>query len=201
VLRAISLGLLPALAVHLCLRFAGVERFWVAVGVYHALCVAVPAVARTRGEAGGPPRWVGSSAVLALALGAGIWALGRELYARGWMVPAETRPLLLLVEPWRLFAVYSLAVNGFLEEWFWRRFLLARSGVVPGAALFALMHFAGLVVVVSPLEAALLSAPTFVAGLVWGWMRRASGSLWPCVITHIGADAGVLALFQAIRAS
>lgn len=200
--RACLLGLLPTVAVHLGLRCAGVERLWVTVGLYHGLCIVVPALGgATRAELLHTRRWAAPSIALALTLGAGIWALGRGLQARGWLGPPETRGLLLRLEPWWFFVVYSLALNALLEEWFWRGFLLPRSGLVPGGMLFGLMHFAGLVAVLAPLDALLLSAPTVAAGFLWGWLRRASGSLWPCILTHLGADAGILALAQAIRAA
>jgi len=200
VARAIFLGLLPVAAVHFGIRFAGVERLWVTVALYHAICVAVPALhGLSREELKDARRWALASVAIAVALAAGIWAVGRAFHARGWISPPEARSLLLAVEPWTVFVVYSLAVNPFMEEWYWRAFLLPRSGIAMGGALFGLMHFAGFVVVLSPLDAALLSAPAFASGFAWGWMRRASGSLWPCVVTHLGADAGILALFQLIR--
>ncbi len=86
-----------------------------------------------------------------------------------------------------------------MEQIFWRGFLLPKSGVLPGGALFGFMHFAGLAVVLRPLDAALLALPATFAGVFWGWMRKTSGSLWPCIATHVAADAGILLLFDAIR--
>lgn len=200
VAHALFLGLLPVAAVHFGIRFAGVERMWVAVALYHAICVGVPALHRiSRDELKNAQKWAVSSITIAVVVALAIWAVGREFYRRGWLIPAETRSLLLAIEPWTVFVVYSLAVNPFMEEWYWRAFLLPRSGIAMGGALFGLMHFAGFVVVLSPLDAALLSAPALASGFAWGWMRRASGSLWPCIVTHLGADAGILALFQLIR--
>lgn len=194
-------GLLPAAAVYLAIRFAGVERFWIAVAVYHAICVAVPALYRTSREGlavGGGRRWALASLTVAVALTVAIPLAGAWVYARGWL-PSPTRPLLLKIEPWIPFVVYSLAVNPFMEEWLWRGFLLPRSGIVAGSMLFGLLHFAGFVAVLPPLQAAVLCLPALAAGITWGWMRRASASLWPFIVTHLGADAGILWLFQVMR--
>jgi membrane protease YdiL (CAAX protease family) len=127
-----------------------------------------------------------------------LWLGGHWVHERGWLVPSESRALLLQIGSWPL-AIYSIALNPFLEEYYWRGFLLPKTGIALGAVLFGLMHFAGFVVVLRLSDALLLSLAPFTAGLAWGWLRRASSSLWPCVVTHLAADAGLLLLFAAIR--
>jgi len=199
--RACLLGLLPSAVVFLGLRLAGERGFWVAVGLYHLICIVVPALHGATREAFGVGRWRAASLAAGCVLGVSLWAVGREVLARGWLVPPEARAFLARLEPWWFFVAYSLALNALLEEWFWRGFLLARSGVVLGALLFGLMHLAGFSAVLELRDALLLSLPTVAAGLAWGWLRRSSGSLWPCILTHLGADAGILVLLQTIRAS
>jgi membrane protease YdiL (CAAX protease family) len=201
--RTALLALLPAAAVTIGVRF-GAERLWIGVLLYHTVCVAAPAISRlSRQEAGlahpGGRAWAWGAAACAPLLVAGIRLVGFEIYRRGWIFPAATRDLLLRIEPWWPGFAYSVLVNPFMEELYWRGFLLQKTGVAAGAIAFAFMHFAGLAVYVSVAEAALLSLPALGAGFAWGWMRRRSASLWPCIATHAAADAGILALFTAIR--
>jgi membrane protease YdiL (CAAX protease family) len=199
--RAIALGLAPAIVVGVAARMAGLGALWVVALAYHALCFAA---ALARGEPPGfrtPSRpWTVLSILSAVALAVGLWAAGRWALGRGW-VAVHMLASIHSVEPWPLLAWYSLAVNPLAEELYWRGVLLPRTGVPAGALFFALMHLAGLAAFLPLPHAVLLTVPTFAAGWAWGWMRRASGSLWPCIVTHLGADAGILAFLQEARAA
>lgn len=65
-------------------------------------------------------------------------------------------------------------------------------GVVLTAWLFGLVHGIALdadgVMIFSPASLLL----TFVAGLVLGWLRALTGSLWPAFLAHAAPEAGVL---------
>ncbi len=199
-MKAALLALLPAVAVTIGVRF-GIERVWIGVCAYHVVCIAVPLLHRLSfGNAGmnepGGRRWWLLTAAASVVLAIAIPLIGREVE---WVFPSDTRALLLRIEPWWIIFAHAIVVNAFLEEYYWRGFLLARTGAVAGAFGFAFMHFAGFAVYVTVLEAALLSLPALAAGLAWGWLRRASGSLWPCVATHAAVDTGIMLLFTAIR--
>jgi membrane protease YdiL (CAAX protease family) len=203
-LKTLALGLMPAAIIAAAVRL-GIGYHWIAVTLYHIFCVLVPLLMRrTAAEAGlarsGGRRWIVATAVLSALLLFGMRFGGGWLYGQDIVVPRDSRALLLHIEPFTLIVLDSILINPFAEEYFWRGFLLPRSGIVLGAALFGFMHFAGIVHYMPPLTAMLLSLPTLVEGLAWGWMRRASGSLWPCVVTHMAADAGILWLIGAIRA-
>jgi hypothetical protein len=88
--------------------------------------------------------------------------------------------------------IYSLLVNPFSEEYFWRGFLLPKTGIIQGAMLFWLLHVMTVIIFVEPLKAILLTLPVLAAGLLWGWMRRRFGTLWPCFITHLAANMAIL---------
>jgi membrane protease YdiL (CAAX protease family) len=103
---------------------------------------------------------------------------------------------LKLLQPWNLFVGYSLLINPFAEEWFWRGFVCLRYGVFYSAAGFAIMHVIDLTSQLSFFTAAVLSAPIFCAGFFWSLWRSRSGNLWPCVITHIGIDLAILLALQ-----
>ena len=115
------------------------------------------------------------------------------------MAPSGWIDLLGLLRPWWAFVAYSMCVNPLLEEVFWRGFLLPHTSRVRGALLFYLMHFTALAVLIGPLQAVWVALPTLLAGLFWGWTRERAGSLWPCVITHLGADTAILIAAAALR--
>ena len=116
-MKAALLALLPAAAVAIGVRL-GIERLWIGVCAYHAVCVVVPLLHRRSLRDAGLRD-----------------AAGR----RWWLATAAASAVLVAAIP-----------------------LVGRE-------------------------------------LAWGWMRRASGSLWPCVATHAAADAGIMLLFTVIR--
>ncbi|MBA7627835.1 hypothetical protein ES703_35304 [subsurface metagenome] len=81
-----------------------------------------------------------------------------------------------------LLAVLSLIIAPFAEETFFRGFLFTGLGkrfgyswgAVLSALLFALAH----------LQMAAL-VPIFVLGLLLAWLYARTGSLWPCIFTHL----------------
>ncbi|MFO0807440.1 MAG: ABC transporter permease subunit/CPBP intramembrane protease [Gemmataceae bacterium] len=101
--------------------------------------------------------------------------------------------------PFALLLIVALT-PAIVEEVFFRGFLFTalstttsgRSAVLATAALFALFHIG-----VGDLLAIERFLPTFLVGLVLGWIRLRSGSIWPAVVTHACHNA---ALTVAARA-
>lgn len=136
--------------------------------------------------------------LLTLALAAGLWT---PLLAVDWLrsqvlADPEKRQLFeRLVQPgWggfpALLAVLAVA-PGMMEELAFRGILLpplARAwggwpAVLVTAAAFAGFHLSAEQLVVQ-----------FLLGLVFGWLRLRTGSLWPCVLAHAGHNALTLGM-------
>jgi membrane protease YdiL (CAAX protease family) len=191
---AAVLVLLPAVMVP-ALLLAIPASIWPAVIAYHAYCLSASfgwpderdARALRAGSRGG--RAVLLMCVLLLAAAD---VAARYGLVTIHMLPDGWREIAARAQPWRVFAIYSIAVNGYVEERFWRGALLARTGVRRGAAAFGLLHAAAIGVLAGLPAALAAGAITIVAGLFWGWLRRRSGTLWPCVVTHVAADAAIL---------
>ncbi len=94
--------------------------------------------------------------------------------------------------PW--FALYFCCVNGPVEELFWRGYLgqdsrrpTLRDAAFGGYHALVLLAFAGVI----------WAVPVFVgclfAGWLWRMMRAATGGLALPVVTHLIADAGIVA--------
>ena len=45
---------------------------------------------------------------------------------------------------------------------------------------------------------ALMVGGILAAGLLWGWLRQRSGSVWPALLGHWGAVAAYAAVYQQI---
>jgi membrane protease YdiL (CAAX protease family) len=187
------LVLLPAILVP-ALLLAIPTSIWPAVIAYHAYCLSAsfgwPDETAARplrpGSRGGRAVLLICLVLLAAGDVAARYGLLTDMLPDGWRDIAER------AKPWQAFAIYSLAMNGYVEERFWRGALLARTGVRRGAAAFGLLHAAAIGVLLGLPAALAAFAVTGVAGLFWGWLRRRSGALWPCVVTHVAADAAVL---------
>lgn len=89
--------------------------------------------------------------------------------------------------------VLTLAVAPLAEEWLcrgltWtalRPFTPPRTRIVATAVLFACLHGLN--------GGYLLELPhRFVAGLLFGWLRQRSDSLWPCVLAHFLTNLGAM---------
>ena len=133
------------------------------------------------------------SAPLAFILAPDLFPTGTQLreVLRSWGAdPARRAPLF----------AFLLLVNGPAEELFWRGYLQDRLLRGPGSAtglvlLFASYHaltvgrLAG-----GPGAAALMLAGIVLAGAFWTWSRARWRSVWPALLSHIGAVAGYLAV-------
>ena len=163
-------------------------------------------------------------AVATFAVTGGFLTLTREVFldpeqlaaiTRGWGI--STRQV-----PWLLAGLVVL--NAPAEELFWRGYLHTR--LVPPAsdgtasavavrrprqkvaawvviALLAVGYASYHLLTVGQLvPTAGKAAPMFggilAAGLLWGWLRQRSGSVWPALLGHWGAVAAYAAVYQQI---
>jgi membrane protease YdiL (CAAX protease family) len=125
-----------------------------------------------------------------------VFGSGEVLAALGsWGVPREYLALLCAV---------MLALNGAAEEFFWRGYLHVRLAPLRNRYIavglttlfFGAQHiFVISSIVKGPAVAALFLAGILGAGAIWGYMRERSGSLVPCVISHMTVTAGYLGIF------
>lgn len=89
-----------------------------------------------------------------------------------------TAVLPALVEEWMCRGVLFIALRPLISRW---------NTILTTAALFAALHAlnGGLI----------LEMPhRFVSGLVYGWLRAKTGSLWPCVLAHFVHNATVVVI-------
>ncbi|HEX5138166.1 MAG TPA: CPBP family intramembrane glutamic endopeptidase [Planctomycetota bacterium] len=100
----------------------------------------------------------------------------------GFFGPIRVRDALLLA-----------TISGIAEEVFFRGALWPHLGLVGTSVLFAICH----VVPVRELAAYPLFA--FLAGIVFGFLRERTGSVWPCVAAHATVNALNLAWIGAVE--
>lgn len=188
-------SLLPVFSVPFLLVLYRDSSVWPAVLAYHALCWIV--ILTSRGSlqnagfsAGHSQGWLRRALLLSLALVA-----AGEL-VRYLVLIQVVRPwwehVLRLMQPWKWYVIYSLAVNPITEEVYWRGFLLNRMGIARNAWLFWLFHAATVMVFTEPFRAIWFTLPVLAFGFVCAWMRREYGTLWPCILVHLAADAAIL---------
>ena len=111
-----------------------------------------------------------------------------------WLVPPPLPESFVWRETLPLAVLALVVVGPLAEEVYFRGFMFAglarRWGVLVGAVVsasaFAVLHG----------NVALL-APAFMSGLLFAWVYRAAGSLWPAVLAHAAQNA--LALGVAAR--
>lgn len=149
-------------------RFLGFRRFNVTRGVFMALGV------------------VGAGIVVGILYNLLLQALGRD--------PVSTLPPDFSATPanWAVLAIIAVVFAPVFEELFFRGFILpgiARQwgygwGILASAVLFSLSH----------LDPGSL-VPIFILGLLLAWLYRATGSIWPCIITHCAYNS--IALIMA----
>jgi len=163
------------------------------------------------------PRWLALSPVRAwdLALGAlsgtGMAAIMIASFVALKSVFLADNRILASIEAWgvsrddiAMVFVVMLAFNGALEELFWRGYIHRKfedmgnraAAVGIPALFFCSWHiFVISSLVANPLAIALFMAGIGGAGIVWGIMRERSGSVVPCVVSHMIVTAGYLGIF------
>lgn len=80
--------------------------------------------------------------------------------------------------------IYLLVVRVFLEEWFFRGFLVSKLGILASALIFSLAHF-GYGSYVEVFGA-------FVLGLVLAYYYKKINNLWPLYAAHFAYNAIVI---------
>lgn len=101
------------------------------------------------------------------------------------------------------FVVMMVAGNGFLEEFFWRGYILRRLSAVSGewtvtllsSVFYASYHSITTGVLFSLPYAAASTASIFIAGIMWAWMKQRSGSLLFPVVTHVFVDLAIMVVY------
>ncbi len=95
---------------------------------------------------------------------------------------------------WPVFAIYFCCVNSLIEELFWRGYLQQdRRGLVLNDCAFGGYH----AMVIAAFAGPIWCVPVFVAcvfaGWLWRMMRQTTGSVIVPVLTHLVADATIVA--------
>lgn len=107
----------------------------------------------------------------------------------GWGLPARSPAVFLF---------FLAAVNGPAEELFWRGWLLRAPEPSAGVrlllvALFTSYHAATIGrLAPDPAAAGVMLGGVLVGALLWTWLRRHYGSVWPSLLAHTGATCGYL---------
>ena len=126
------------------------------------------------------PALLGAGLATAAALLAGAWALERTVPGfRRTSRRLERLVRDLRLPPWG--TLLAATVSGVSEELFFRGWLLPTAGLWLQALLFMLLHPAGR----SGLSYTLY---TGVAGLAFGALTLATGSLWPAIVAHVAVN-------------
>lgn len=92
--------------------------------------------------------------------------------------------------------------NAFMEEYFWRAFVLSEMSerfgwpvaVWLNGPLFGLHHWVILQAYFPLWQAAIFTLGTIAGGWLWSWMRMKGLSSWSCYVSHLVVDLAVLAI-------
>ena len=194
------MALLPAVLVP-AMILALPHSLWPAMIAYHLYCLAGSFLEGEdpRGRPFlEPERWFRTAALVVVVLLAMAEAIAHGFPPVSAWLPANWAAIAARARPWLAFAAYVVLINGWIEERFWRGPFLARTGIMPGAAAFGVVHGAAAWALFGIVAAIAIGLLTFVAGVCWGWMRRRYDSIWPCVVTHAAADAAILRIAWAL---
>lgn len=96
-----------------------------------------------------------------------------------------------------------LVINPFLEEIYWRGYFLkklegkrsVRAILLLTSLFYSLYHFLSIIPLFSWPYNIMMVVPVFIAGMIWGYMRFKSNSLVGSIVSHILADAGIMAVY------
>lgn len=100
-----------------------------------------------------------------------------------------------------ILVVYLSFFNSFVEEYYWRGFILAElrsriPGMLPlciiSGVLFGLHHLVATLAMFPWPVVIVATGGSAIAGGVWAWMRLRGDSIFDCYISHIVADFGVM---------
>ncbi|MGG3886792.1 CPBP family intramembrane glutamic endopeptidase [Brevibacillus panacihumi] len=96
-----------------------------------------------------------------------------------------------------------LVINPFLEEIYWRGYFFkmlegkrsVRAILLLTSLFYSLYHFLSIIPLFSWPYNIMMVVPVFIAGMIWGYMRFKSNSLVGSIVSHILADAGIMAVY------
>ncbi|MGC5323881.1 CPBP family intramembrane glutamic endopeptidase [Brevibacillus sp. SYSU BS000544] len=122
----------------------------------------------------------------------------------------DVKHLRSLLEKWHfsgnqsgLLLVVLVLLNPILEEIYWRGYLQSRNGQAPGSIrsllLTSLWFTAYHLVVIIPIFnwpfCVVAALSIYTAGVLWGWIRDRSHSLFAPVLSHMLADLGIVIIY------
>jgi len=97
-------------------------------------------------------------------------------------------------------AIYICVINAMLEEYVWRWFVTRQaaaltgglwSGVLLSGLLFTVHHVFALAAWFDGRIVVLGSLGVFIGGVTWSWLYLRYRSVWPCYVSHVGADIAI----------
>lgn len=120
-----------------------------------------------------------------------------EVLARWGLDPGRIGPVLL----------FLALVNAPAEELFWRGWLPTRLGMgVRPSVVLSLLFVSYHVVTIAALAPGIVAAAAMLAGVAaaagcWAWMRWRWQSVWPALLSHLGAAMGYALVARNIMAA
>jgi membrane protease YdiL (CAAX protease family) len=159
--------------------------------------------------------WIGTPALviaaLAISAALGLVSIGPQNFSllqlqfAGRKLPISVGTLALIVVAAVTIAPFVNAIAAFFEEWGWRGWLLprlTRFGVLPAllisGVIWGLWHAPLTLLGYNYPQLGAWAAPMFVGtcvlfGILSGWLRLRTGSIWPSVLAHgsLNATAGL----------
>jgi len=182
---------------------------WAVFAIYHVgICLILPWVRERLGSGTswadhlrhlGLQNYLGRGILLGLGTAAlvlaSFFALGQGVLDReivdgalaAWGVPVAHQ---------KMVALFMLVVNGPAEELCWRGYLHhrladwpARTGALAATSLgYASYHAVTVHLLIGHVAwAAAVFLGVAAAGFGWGWLREKTGSVWPALMSHLGA--------------
>jgi membrane protease YdiL (CAAX protease family) len=100
------------------------------------------------------------------------------------------------------FALYTIMINAWLEEYVWRWFVFRQCealmpplvAVITSALLFTGHHTLAMSVQTTWPVTLLVSVGVFLGGCAWSWLYLRYRSIWPGYISHVIVDVAVFAI-------
>ncbi|WP_196157437.1 CPBP family intramembrane glutamic endopeptidase [Reinekea sp. G2M2-21] len=95
--------------------------------------------------------------------------------------------------------LYLTVLNSLIEEYVFRWFMIEQLkawlspliAIIVSAIIFTIHHTVVLSAYVPWYFNLLASVGVFTGGLLWSFLYQRYGQIWPCYLSHIGADIGV----------
>ncbi|MEC0230613.1 CPBP family intramembrane glutamic endopeptidase [Paenibacillus alba] len=112
-----------------------------------------------------------------------------------------------LLKDWKFSGEYTgllvcvlIIVNPFLEELYWRGFILlkldkVKQKVMISSLFYSLYHFLVLLPMFKASYTAIFFCAVFLAGIVWGRMVVHFRTLWGSILSHSLADIGIMMIY------